>query len=84
MLDKLKDLWSKWKVHVTVTGGIVAVATAYGTCIYEPPAGAVSDVETTTSTTEAKTAEVSATTTGTTDNDGTEDNTTGNTPTITE
>jgi hypothetical protein len=37
MLDTLKDLWSKWKVHITVAGGVVAVATAYGTCTYEPP-----------------------------------------------
>ena len=38
MLDKLKDLWSRWKVQVSVVGGVLVVATAYGTCSYDPPA----------------------------------------------
>jgi hypothetical protein len=37
MLEKLKELWSNWKVHVTVVGGVLVVATVYGTCSYAPP-----------------------------------------------
>ena len=37
MLDKLKELWQRWKVQVTVVGGVLVVATAYGTCSFEPP-----------------------------------------------
>ena len=37
MLDKLRDLWSRWKVQVSVVGGVLVVATAYGTCSYAPP-----------------------------------------------
>ena len=40
MLESLKPLWAKWKVHVSVVGGALVVATAYGTCQVEP--GAVS------------------------------------------
>jgi len=32
----IKDLWSKWKVHITVVGGAVVVATAYATCTVQP------------------------------------------------
>jgi hypothetical protein len=37
MLDKLKGLWSKWKVQVTLVGGVLVIATVFGTCSYEPP-----------------------------------------------
>ena len=37
MLEKLKELWSNWKVQVTVVGGVLVVATVYGTCSYAPP-----------------------------------------------
>ena len=37
MLDRLKELWQRWRVQVTVVGGVLVVATAYGTCSYEPP-----------------------------------------------
>jgi hypothetical protein len=47
MLDKIKALWSKWKVQVSVVGGVLIVATAYGTCSYQAP-GAESTVEPTT------------------------------------
>ena len=33
----LKDLLAKWKVTVAVVGGCLVIATAYGTCTYEPP-----------------------------------------------
>ena len=36
MLDKLKELLQRWKVQVAVVGGALVVATAYGTCTYEP------------------------------------------------
>ena len=37
MLDKVKGLWSQWKVHVSVVGGILVLTSIYGTCSYEPP-----------------------------------------------
>ena len=36
-MNWLKDILKKWKVHITVVGGVVVVATAYGTCNYELP-----------------------------------------------
>ena len=36
MLDWLKSAWASWKVRVTVVGGVLVVATAYGTCSYDP------------------------------------------------
>ena len=36
MLDKLKELWNRWNVHVKVVGGVLVVAAAWGTCTYEP------------------------------------------------
>ena len=36
MLDWLKSAWASWKVRVTVVGGALVVATAYGTCSYDP------------------------------------------------
>ena len=38
MLDRLKELWSRWKVQATVVGGVLVVGTVYGTCTYAPPA----------------------------------------------
>ena len=61
MLDSLKSLWSKWKVQVSVVGGVLIVATAYGTCSYEAPAvdeeapSAEEAAETTTETTTTET-----------------------------
>ena len=75
-MEWLKSLWARWSVHLSVAGGVLVIATAYGTCTYEPPA-----VGTTEPGANTKTVEVSATTTGTTDDDGAEDNTTGSTPT---
>ena len=36
MLEWLKSVWAKWKIHITVVGGALVIATAYGTCTYEP------------------------------------------------
>tara|TARA_R100000664_G_C2755322_1_gene143041 strand:+ start:204 stop:473 length:270 start_codon:yes stop_codon:yes gene_type:complete len=36
MIGKLKELWNRWNVHVTVVGGVLVVAAAWGTCTYEP------------------------------------------------
>jgi hypothetical protein len=36
-MNWLKDILKKWKLHITVVGGVVVVATAYGTCNYELP-----------------------------------------------
>ena len=36
MLEKLKNLLSKWQVQVLLVGGAVVVATTFGTCTFEP------------------------------------------------
>jgi hypothetical protein len=36
MLESLKSLWARWKVQVSFVGGALVVATAYGTCSYDP------------------------------------------------
>ena len=35
-MSKLGELWEKWKIHVSLAGGVLVIATAYGTCYYEP------------------------------------------------
>jgi len=35
----LKNLWSNWKVQITVVGGAVVIATAYGQCSIAPDLG---------------------------------------------
>ena len=68
-MEWLKSQWAKWKVHVSVVGGVLVVATAYGTCNVDP--GEVSNNTTPTTTTEvvptvpvsAETVPVSAATT---------------------
>jgi cytoskeletal protein RodZ len=89
IMEWLKTAWSSSKVRVSVVGGALVVATAYGTCTAEAPES-VSDANTTTQeTTETlteggTTVEVSSTTstettTDTTDttSDETETTTTG-------
>jgi len=79
MLDTLKGLWSKWKVQVTVVGGALVVATAYGTCVYEPTQDDSQEVSaepasnTEATTTEATTTEATATETTTTESEVTSD-----------
>ena len=36
MLDKVKELLLNWKVSVALVGGAIVVATAFGTCTFEP------------------------------------------------
>jgi hypothetical protein len=43
MLEWLKASWAKWKVRISVVGGVLVIATAYGTCSVDPQA--VSEVE---------------------------------------
>ena len=49
MLEWIKSAWAKWKVQVSVAGGVLVVATAYGTCSVDP--AAVSDASSTTNET---------------------------------
>jgi len=44
-MEWLKSLWARWKVQVSVAGGVLIVATAYGTCSVDP--ATVSDNSTT-------------------------------------
>ena len=82
-MDKLKELWSKWKVQVTVVGGVLVVATAYGTCSYQPPsdndAEEVSSVEV-----DANATTVSSESTATETTESTATETTESTATTTE
>ena len=82
-MEWLKSLWSRWKVQVSVVGGVLVVATAYGTCSVDPGAVSTNDA-TETTTTVNETVEVSATTTETTDNTTTTGETTAETTTTGE
>ena len=91
MLDKLKGLWSQWKVYVSVVGGILVLSSVYGTCSYEPPTVSEAEVTPAASTTPATTTSVEVSTTvdnETTENGGTSTDTTNETtttnPTATE
>ena len=35
-MEWLKSLWDRWKVQVSVAGGVLIIATAYGTCSVDP------------------------------------------------
>jgi hypothetical protein len=35
-MDKLKDLWSKFKVQISFVAGCLVVATSLGTCTFDP------------------------------------------------
>tara|TARA_B000000557_G_C20604520_1_gene371128 strand:+ start:167 stop:415 length:249 start_codon:yes stop_codon:yes gene_type:complete len=63
MLDWLKAAWASWRVRVTMVGGAIVVATAYGTCSYDPQE--VSEAEVAPQV-EPETEQVSETTTETT------------------
>jgi len=79
MLEWLKSAWARWKVQVSMVGGVIVVATAYGTCSYDPQtvseASVTPAVETTSETTtvpvsgttETETTETETTTTETTE-----------------
>ena len=64
-MEWLKTTLANWKVRVALVGGVLVVATSYGTCSFDPET--VSNAETTTGTI-TETVEVSTntdTTTGT-------------------
>ena len=42
-MEFLKNLWSSWKVKVTMVGGALVIMTAYGTCTIDPDEDAVKD-----------------------------------------
>tara|TARA_R110002020_G_scaffold50716_7_gene143231 strand:+ start:19654 stop:19917 length:264 start_codon:yes stop_codon:yes gene_type:complete len=44
MLDKLKEMFKSWKVRASLAGGVLVIATAFGTCYYNPTETS-SDVE---------------------------------------
>ena len=76
-MDWLKSLWASWKVRVSLVGGVLVVATAYGTCEVDP--GEVStNVTETTEATPTETIKVSAETEATNTTEGTTTNTTEN------
>ena len=60
----LKDLWSKWKVHITVVGGAVVIVTAYRQCSITPDLGGLlgdPEIEESSDDADAEVGEVSAT-----------------------
>ena len=77
-MQKLKDLLKKWKVEVSLVGGALVIATAYGSCVYEPPAdeeAATVEVTTSEATGAVEDAEATATaeeTTATTSSESSE------------
>ena len=81
MLESLKSLWAKWKIQVSMVGGVIVLATAYGTCSYDPQA--VSEVDTT-PVIEVTTTTPTVPVSGTTTTEPTEINTSTGTETTTE
>lgn len=45
MLEWLKSAWTTSRVRVTVIGGVIVVATAFGTCSYDPQEVSEAQVE---------------------------------------
>jgi hypothetical protein len=74
MLEWLKSAWASWKVRVTVVGGVLVVATAYGTCSYDPQATSEATVVPVETVASPVTTPVSETATG--ENEGAENTTT--------
>ena len=72
MLESLKSLWARWRVQISVVGGVLVVASAYGICSYDPQAVSEAEVVPAAETTTGTTVEVSATTTSGTENGATE------------
>lgn len=35
-MEKLKDLWSRFKVQISFVAGCLVVATSFGTCTFDP------------------------------------------------
>lgn len=36
MIERLKVLWAKWKIQVSVVGGVLVLSAIWGTCSYTP------------------------------------------------
>lgn len=79
-MEWLKSQLASWKVRVALAGGALVVATAYGTCSFDPTLVTTNDSISGTTATEI--VEVSTTTDGNT-NTTTDNTTTGNTTTET-
>jgi len=43
MLEWLKSMWAKYKVHVSVVGGALVIASIYGQCTFEPDVDAIEE-----------------------------------------
>jgi len=83
MLEWIKSVWAQWKVQVSVVGGVLVIATAYGTCSVEPATVSDATPTNTETSTTSEAVEVSSTTTETTE-EGTTTDTTTETNTTTE
>tara|TARA_R110002110_G_scaffold272847_1_gene488286 strand:- start:456 stop:686 length:231 start_codon:yes stop_codon:yes gene_type:complete len=75
-MNRLKELWTRWKVQISFVAGALVVSTTMGTCSFEPAVSPAATTETTgtTATGVTTTGETTGTiTTGettTTNNDG--------------
>ena len=36
MIESVKALWAKWKVQISLVGGVLILSTVWGTCSYTP------------------------------------------------
>ena len=43
MLEWLKSMWAKYKVHVSIVGGALVIASVYGKCTTEPDVDAIEE-----------------------------------------
>ncbi len=43
MLEWLKSMWAKYKVHVSIVGGALVIASVYGKCTIEPDVDAIEE-----------------------------------------
>jgi len=84
-MEWLKSQLARWKVQVSFVAGALVVATAYGTCTFEPPVVKVSKATTTGAPeTTTNTVEVSETAATTNENTGNTNEATTATETTTE
>ena len=79
MLESLKSLWARWKVQVSFVGGALVVATAFGTCSYDPQEVSEEPAAEAEPASEEASVEVSNTTTTETETTNTNDEETTNT-----
>ena len=78
-MNWLKSLWTKWKVHISVVGGALVIATTYAKCTVEPNLDSVDEAVETAPAEESSATEASTTTPATINvTDGTTGNTTTN------